>query len=129
MSSYDYKKFPDIGSAIKHILNINNLTQEELGELIDKNSVQISRWVNNKNKPNERTIYAIGKATGFQIIERDDNWLLKKVISDQINDNSDYEVYRTESDKDLAIKELKAQVNVLMDVIIKLKTQNRQLKS
>ena len=127
MSSQKAIEYNFFGDALNEALKIKGLTQSEFADLMDIYESQVSRWINNQVVPYKSTISNIEKLISISFIKKDGKYTIKKHQEDEKEVNEDDTPYTGDPDRIKLSKlirenqQLKAQVDILSELILKLK--------
>lgn len=113
------------GEILKIALEIEGISQVELAQLLNKGQPQVSRWINNVSEPQYKTVNIISNVLNGTLYADKGKWNYIQGNFEQISDDPEPYKTKSESEKDAVIKRLEAQVDVLMDLIIKLKVYTK----
>lgn len=123
MSSYKIKKAASFGDILRIALEIEGISQVELARMINKNQSQISRWINNASEPQYKTVKSISHMLQGEIYSDSSEWIYAERINKQVKDDPDTYNIKSDNEKDAVIRRLEAQVDTLMDIIVKMRNQ------
>jgi len=127
LSSQKAIEYNFFGDALNEALKIKGLTQSEFADLMDIYESQVSRWINNQVVPYKSTISNIEKLISISFIKKDGKYTIKKHQEDEKEVNEDDTPYTGDPDRIKLSKlirenqQLKAQVDILSELILKLK--------
>lgn len=123
MSSSNIKKAASFGDILRIALENEGISQVELARMINKNQSQISRWINNASEPQYKTVKSISHVLQGEIYSDSNKWIYSERINKQVEDDPDTYNIKSDNEKDAVIRRLEAQVDTLMDIIVKMRNQ------